>query len=151
MNIHYWYSIPFFRAIRRKKNNQCFLSVKKSIINDLSYKAATDSVSTQVTVLQFHLVGRNYIQWTLFLDSSFRARRLTHEASHCWQSKLSGNAQQGILATPVSSLQPHVFIQKAKGQSNRKKRDYDRAVTGSVNGLFTVFIPDVKKEKAFFD
>lgn len=51
----------FFRATRRKKKNQCFLSVKKSIINDLSYKAATDSVSTQVTVLQFHLVGRNYI------------------------------------------------------------------------------------------
>lgn len=62
MNIHYWYSIPLSLELPEgKKNNQCFLSVKKSIINDLSYKAATDSVSTQVTVLQFHLVGRNYI------------------------------------------------------------------------------------------
>lgn len=61
MNIHYWYSICLSLELPDEKKNQCFLSVKKSIINDLSYKAATDSVSTQVTVLQFHLVGRNYI------------------------------------------------------------------------------------------
>lgn len=40
---------------------------------------------------------------------------------------------------------------KQKDSPTEKKRDYDRAVTGSMNGLFTVFIPDVKKEKAFFD
>lgn len=35
-------------------------------------------------------VGRDHRQWTLLLDSAFRAGRLTHGASSCWQRKLSG-------------------------------------------------------------
>lgn len=40
---------------------------------------------------------------------------------------------------------------KQKDSPTEKKCDNGRAGTGSMNGLFTVFIPDVKKEKAFFD